>query len=441
MPAILRVNQEVGDYRIEKELNRGAFAVAFKAVSKKAGGPVFFKQYKSPSVAVDWYKGFVKYQKELKARVEAGSVKNYVYRFIDFFESKASGQNCFYQVFEFISEGRSLDNYLSDASSEGEADWGRRLTFAKLFMAGMRKLHEARIVHCDLKPKNIYLIKDDTIAAKYRLKIVDLDFSILADRQAPWHNKQGYTGTPRYLSPEHLRGAVPEPASDVFTCGLILSELLTSEGHPYALDDEEYKDAIFSHRARIPTLRKPGHFPSDDLVCKILHDCLNPDPAKRPSAEMVHQALLGEASSSTAVAPKPEAAPSSLPPSAATLPAEASPSASARISTPPPTPKILKLVLSNETGELVFGITTPVGSALCKNLGRDAGYMSNPQFTLFRKGDAWVASPNPDATNETLLNGKIVAGETSLREGDVLAVGRESKGVVKLPLKVGFREE
>ena len=75
-------------------------------------------------------------------------------------------------------------------------------------MAGIAALHESKIVHADLKPANAYLIEDPTIGSGYQLKLIDMDFSLLADRRAPWHGYQGYVGTDNYRSPEHLtRGA------------------------------------------------------------------------------------------------------------------------------------------------------------------------------------------------------------------------------------------
>ena len=49
-------------------------------------------------------------------------------------------------------------------------------------MAGIAGLHESRVVHADLKPPNVYLIRDPSIAAGYQLKLIDMDFSVLADR-------------------------------------------------------------------------------------------------------------------------------------------------------------------------------------------------------------------------------------------------------------------
>jgi hypothetical protein len=48
----------------------------------------------------------------------------------------------------------------------------------------------------------------------------------------------------------------------------------------------------------------------------------------------------------------------------------------------------------------------------------------------------WILSPDPAATNETLLNGETLTRPRALRQGDRIAVGRQAKGIAKLPLTV-----
>src|SRR4029450_12438554 len=128
-------------------------------------------------------------------------------------------------------------------------------TWTKVLLAGVAALHEARVVHCDLKPANAYLIADPTIGAGYQLKLIDMDFSVLADQRAPWHGHQGYVGSDNYRSPEPLtKGAVPGLASDVFTCGLILYELLAGV-HPYWHEDQaEYAKRVRAYAIKPPAL-------------------------------------------------------------------------------------------------------------------------------------------------------------------------------------------
>ena len=79
----------------------------------------------------------------------------------------------------------------SPPATRDPAVWARHVTWAKVFMSGIAALHESKIVHADLKPANAYLIKDPTIGAGYQLKLIDMDFSLLADRRAPWHRLPG----------------------------------------------------------------------------------------------------------------------------------------------------------------------------------------------------------------------------------------------------------
>ena len=86
-----------------------------------------------------------------------------------------------------------------------------------------------------------------------------MDFSLLADRKAPWHGYQAYIGTDNYRSPEHMtRGAIPSTASDIFTSGLILYELLVGV-HPYWQEDQ----AEYAKRVRAYDIKPPALLGSD----------------------------------------------------------------------------------------------------------------------------------------------------------------------------------
>jgi hypothetical protein len=75
-----------------------------------------------------------------------------------------------------------------------------------------------------------------------------------------------------------------------------------------------------------------------------------------------------------------------------------------------------------------------------RQFGPDAEFWDNHQCVLERSAARqWIVSPVPGTTNETLLNGEALAAPRALRQGDVLAVGRQAKGIVKLPLSVRGR--
>jgi eukaryotic-like serine/threonine-protein kinase len=441
MPRKAKTGDSIGNYRIDKEINAGAMAIAYKATS--GGETVFFKQYKSPTPTVSWYSKYVEYQKELKRRVEGTNAKNFSYRFIEFFEASFGGKN-FFQVFEWVEGGKDLEHFLQDSRVPGKVTWEQRLTLARVMMAGINALHEAGIVHCDLKPPNIVLFEDRDIAAGYRLKVIDMDFSILKDQAAPWHGTDtGYVGTPLYFSPEHLqKGYAPVQASDIFTCGLILYELLAGS-HPYP-DEATYTDSALNWKASPPRMlgEISGAAGAQDIAARLLHQCLCPDASKRPSAKDVNLALRGKYEGAAPVAPPeasapPVAPPITDPPSAAPSPAKPPP--------PPPLPPAeekragVRLELVHESGKtLMCGIRTDVGKHICGQMGEEAKFMTDVQFTVEpnTEGTEWVLTHRPDAKNQTLVNGVFSAGPTTLKEGDVVGVGNAAKGIVKLPMTV-----
>ena len=438
MPKIYKAGEKVRDYRITAELNRGMMAVAYGA-NDRTGQKVFFKQYKSPTVTVTWYREYLKYQKEVRRRIESTSCQSFCYRFLDAFEA----QNCFFQVFEFLDKSASMQAVLdADRAKPGRTPAEQWLLMAKVLMGGMAQLHAAKLVHSDLKPDNVMLISAPELSMKYRLRIIDMDFSLLTDAPAPWttdpKDTRGYFGTVGYLSPEHLTGQKPTTASDVFTLGLMLHELLGG-GHPYHKPDgvDETPD-VLRHAARPVRLRAglDSHLPNKDEVVAVVHRCLAPEPKKRPTAAEVLLALNnrtpGTAPKSGPV-PPPEVRTVPPPPKSATVPPPPP-------RTPPKPPPLVRLVLSAADGrEFVTSQGVVVGQTLLKNLGEEARYMADAQFSLERVESEWFVEPVPAARNETLLNGRHLTARTRLAVGDVLAVGKESKGVAKLPLKVAFR--
>jgi serine/threonine protein kinase len=417
MPRILNAGDRVRNYEIVELLGKGAFAISYRA-KKSDGTPVFFKQYKMPTVTTPWYRGYMGYQADLKRRVETSRARAFCYRFVDFFEDSPFGSPCYFQVFEFVSHGKNLKDILDQIRSRPRSiNWDQRVIFAKVLMAGINALHEAKVVHTDLKPENVQLFDAPETEAKYTLKLIDMDWSILADKTPPWHGSDiGYIGTPGYMSPEHLRGTTPVPASDVFTCGLLLWELLVG-GHPYATDDnDEYKDRALRRRTAPP--RFAGAFAppaSDATIAEIVFRCLDPQPASRPSAMEVNRALVGAAAS------KPPSPP----------PPRPSPAPSPRKQGPP----VLALV-GPAGARIDFRVQSDFGSALCKQLGGEARYWSGKQVSFVRTEEGWVVEPATGTTNETLLNGRAVKARTPLKSGDVLAVGNESKRIMKSPFTV-----
>jgi hypothetical protein len=180
----------------------------------------------------------------------------------------------------------------------------------------------------------------------------------------------------------------------------------------------------------------------NETVAEVLYRCLHPDPRQRPTAADLHTTLVGR-SATTVVTPVPVPPPLPIvpPPLPITPPPLPPPLPTATPSVAPAAPEAPGLELAGADGQaLRVNVRTAVGRVLCRKFGEDARFVGEPQFTLDRDGSGqWFATPNLEAANETLLNGKALKAPAPLREGDVLSVGREAKGVSKLPLTVRLK--
>lgn len=134
------------------------------------------------------------------------------------------------QVYELIEAGDRLAvvmEYLSPGSLSRTRDGARSpfrevLKVATDVLAGLQYLNGQGIVHRDVKPSNI--LRDQS--GRYRL--ADLGTLQAPSEGAEKLTRTGITvGTPAYMSPEQIRGERPGPASDIFSLGVTLYQLLT----------------------------------------------------------------------------------------------------------------------------------------------------------------------------------------------------------------------
>jgi serine/threonine protein kinase len=452
MVRIYDPKERVQGYTIEELITTGNNSVSYVARSA-AGEKVFFKLYQSPSVRVPWYKPFVQHQAELKKRIEAGPCRQFCYKFLGGFEHERK----YHQVFEFLDRSHSLAQIFDKIRVRPTAvSWEQRELMAKVLVAGINQIHGAKIVHADLKPDNVMLIEDPSIGMKYRLKIIDMDFSFFTDKKAPWDGHEGYFGTPGYMSPEHMTNVVPSPASDVFTLGIMLYQLL-AQGHPYPFDDaEKYLPAYRAHAAAPPKLLGTPKAPAQGtVIADVLHRCLHPDPAKRPTAADLHKALTGD------YVPPPED------PDAVGRRAEEerkraedaerrkkedaerasevirlADEMKKRAEPEPPKPKdgekpAPRLVLTAADGVTQsVGARVVFGRVVLAKFGDAARYAANEQFVIDRTGDEWFVEPCPNTPNDTMLNGALLVDRTKLAAGDRVGLGKAASKKTVLELTV-----
>jgi serine/threonine protein kinase len=445
-------------YDTVRHINKGQMANAYEA-RDSSGARVFLKAYISPTPAVEWYEGYLAYVKKLNHRIATSTAAGYCEKALDSFEAKVghSKHATFFQVLEFVDGGRDLETILGKAATvPGSLTWPQRLSMAKVMLASLRQLHDAKIVHCDLKPPNIIMEAVDA-AIGFRPKLIDLDSSIMSDTEAPWHGRgQGYVGSPNYYSPEHLRGgnSKPLPASDVYTSALIIYDLL-GQGNPYRSDDpEDYNNKALSGNP--PQIRLKGKLSSDSAegeLGALLKRALSPNPTERPAMRDLHSCLLLLNPASGARPSAPGGAPSTapapvLPPTrtSTTTPAPTTPTPTTSgkpPSTPakyPPAPAPSTTLASTGRLELLgdkervnFGVSCLVGRRLLERISTQGVFASEPQFELIFRTNEWILKPLPTVKNSTAVNDKIVLDECSLTPGDVISlIGKSGQQAMKL---------
>ena len=86
---------------------------------------------------------------------------------------------------------------------------------------GIGYAHRANLIHCDLKPQNVLVTRDD------RVKVADFGIARAISEASQHLADSQVWGTPHYFSPEQAAGEAPTAASDVYAIGVILFEMLT----------------------------------------------------------------------------------------------------------------------------------------------------------------------------------------------------------------------
>jgi serine/threonine protein kinase len=107
-------------------------------------------------------------------------------------------------------------------------------------------IHEAGILHRDLKPGNVMLRTEEQLA------LIDFGMAKQAALQMDLTDKGLIFGTPHYMSPEQGHGERLDPRSDLYSLGVVLYEMLTGD-KPYRADNP--MTVLYMHRnAPIPRL-------------------------------------------------------------------------------------------------------------------------------------------------------------------------------------------
>jgi len=175
--------------------------------------------------------------------------------------------------------------------------------------AGIGYAHRAGLVHCDVKPQNMLVTPD------MRLKVADFGIARALSTIHPEEQSDIIWGSPQYFSPEQATGAAPSPASDVYSLGIIMYEMLTGS-LPFQADTAAELAELHIDTEPVPISEMLPHI--SPVLEQIVTKVLSKEPSQRyRTADQLGRVLLnfGNAKSSPALSLTPEAAsaPASLP--------------------------------------------------------------------------------------------------------------------------------
>jgi eukaryotic-like serine/threonine-protein kinase len=212
---VLGPNRIVGQYQIEAEVGSGAFGVVYQARDLVLERKVALKVFRPGKIGTP---------RKFLEEARAAAALNHPNVCTIFAVDESDGISMI--VMEYVG-GQTL----KDRLSAGKLPLADASHVARQIALGMSAAHASRIVHGDLKPGNI-MITDGDVA-----KIMDFGLAhkepraSSTDETTSWDTAEpgGISGTPEYMSPEQARSEAATTASDVFSLGLMLYEMVAGE--------------------------------------------------------------------------------------------------------------------------------------------------------------------------------------------------------------------
>ncbi|MGC4887508.1 serine/threonine-protein kinase [Micromonospora sp. DT227] len=309
-------------YRLIDRIGAGGMSVIWRARDEVLDRVVAVKVL-APSLAADArFRDMVREEARSAAQLD----HPHVTAVHDYGETVApDGSITSFVVMELLS-GEELEHRLT----EGPLPWAAAVETGAQVAEALAAAHRLGIVHRDVTPANVMMTG---VGAKV------LDFGIATRVGAPDEDEDGGTfGTPAYVAPERLDGAPAQPATDVYSLGVLLFETLTGQP-PYPADTWEQLSAALAEHAP-PTLDGVPGLPRP--VAEICLRCLARDPRDRPTAHRVaavlrDQLLPADPQAATMLAPTmtlPALSRAAAPPTQPVPPTQPTPAAQPT----PPTP-------------------------------------------------------------------------------------------------------
>jgi serine/threonine protein kinase len=222
--------RQIGAYHVLDEIGRGGMGAVYRAVrADDAFQKTVALKLVSGGTASDSVRKRFRRERQILARLQHPHIAT-------IFDGGTTEEGQPYLVMEYV-EGERIDKYCA----EREVATRGRLEMFRQVCGAVHYAHQNLVVHRDLKPDNILVTSEGTPKL--------LDFGIAKLLAAGVEPDEAPTMTmlplmtPEYASPEQVRGEVVTTASDVYSLGVVLYELLTGR-RPYVVRTESLEEIV-----------------------------------------------------------------------------------------------------------------------------------------------------------------------------------------------------
>jgi beta-lactam-binding protein with PASTA domain len=274
-----------GRYRLVRKLGTGGMANVYLAEDQELGRSVAIKMLDERHSQDEQF--VERFRRE--AKNAAGLSHPNIVSIYD----RGQAEGTYYIAMEYL-EGRTLKELLV---TRGPTPLAVAIDYTRQILAALGFAHKHGIVHRDIKPHNVVVAPDG------RLKVTD--FGIARSGTSQMTETGSIIGTAQYLSPEQAKGAPVTPASDIYSVGIVLYEMLTGSV-PFTGDTPLEIAMKHLSTTPLPPSEKRHEVPHE--LDSIVLRALAKDPADRYQSTEEMDADLARASRGQAVSPETEEA-------------------------------------------------------------------------------------------------------------------------------------
>jgi serine/threonine-protein kinase len=301
-----------GRYRVVRKLGTGGMANVYLAEDQELGRSVAIKMLDERHSQDEQF--VERFRRE--AKNAAGLSHPNIVSIYD----RGQAEGTYYIAMEYL-EGRTLKELLI---TRGPTPLAVAIDYARQILSALGFAHRHGIVHRDIKPHNIVVAPDG------RLKVTD--FGIARSGTSQMTETGSIIGTAQYLSPEQAKGAPVTPASDIYSVGIVLYEMLTGTV-PFTGDTP--LEIAMKHLSTTPLPPSEARPEVPHELDSIVLRALAKDPEDRYQSADEMDADLARASRGQAVAPETEEAATQVLRGAGAATLAAAPTAITQRVTPP----------------------------------------------------------------------------------------------------------